>query len=258
MDSSQVLQVLREVGEEVVRPKFRALNDGDIEQKAPGDFVTVADRAAEVAIVTRLKQLAPDALFVGEEDTFASERALRALPTASLAYTIDPIDGTSNFVNGRREYAMMIAEVRSGVTTRAWIWQPEYERAYVAERGAGLYRDDQRVAPIVRDRAPLGCASNRRYHGQTGGGLISPVIGSAWSAGFDYPNVLDGVTDYVYYRKLKPWDHLPGALMLAEVGGVSRTRDGVDYTAATDTQHLIAAATPQIWQIANQGFPQPV
>lgn len=255
MDPATMLQILDEVAGLVVRPKFRALASDDVEQKSPGDFVTVADREAEREIVARLRALVPNALLVGEEDTFYSDAKLAALADAELAYTIDPIDGTRNFVNGEREYGMMVAEVRSGVTTRAWIWQPEYQRSYVAELGAGVYRDGERLTPIVRDRLPVGCASNQKYHGDTGGGRVAPIIGSAWSAAFDYPHLLEGVTDYIYYSTLKPWDHLPGALMLRELGGVSRTRDGVDYTASTQSSHLIAAVTPQIWDVANATWP---
>ena len=250
-----MLEILADVAREVIAPKFRALVDGDVEQKGPGDFVTVADRAAEEAIVERILKVEPGALLVGEESTFLSEAAMDALPDADLAYTIDPIDGTSNFVRGHPDYAVMVAEVRRGVTTRTWIWQPEDQTAWIAERGAGLYRNGERVPPVVREGLPVGAASNRRYQGADGGGRVAPVVRTAFSAGFDYPNVVSAITDYVYYKKLRPWDHLPGALMLAEVGGVSRTRDGRDYVAGNMGPHLIAAATPEIWDLANATFP---
>lgn len=255
MDSAAMIQILNEVAEEVVRPRFRALAEGDVEQKSPGDLVTVADREAEKAIAARLQSIAPGALLVGEENTFFSEKPLRKLPKAELAYTIDPIDGTSNFVNGSPDYALMVSEVRHGEVSRGWIWQPEYQRSYIVEEGSGVERDGERLRVVVRDRLPIGAASNRRYHGHTAGGLVAPVVSSAWSAAFDYPNLIEGRIDYLYYNRLRPWDHLVGALMTRELGGVSRTRDGIDYGPSASGRHLIVAATPQIWDLANQTWP---
>ena len=56
---------------------------------------------------------------------------------ADHAFTVDPVDGTKNFVNGSKDHAVMVAEVRGGEVVRGWIWQPQHETAYVAERGAG-------------------------------------------------------------------------------------------------------------------------
>lgn len=250
MDSVKMLQILIEVAEEVIRPRFRSLAEGEVEQKAPGDFVTVADREAEKAVISRLEGLVPDALIVGEEGTFFSDRAMLALPEAELAYTIDPIDGTANFVAGKPDYGMMVAETRKGAITRAWIWQPEYQRSYVAELGAGVYRNDEQLSIVARDRLPIGVASNRRFRKKSGNGEIAPISCSSGSAAFDYPNVIEGVTDFVYYRKLKPWDHCPGALLVHELGGLSQTLDGEKYSASTVGEHLIAAASPEIWNAA--------
>lgn len=255
MDSARILAIMQEVADEVIRPKFRALTAGEIEQKLPGDFVTVVDRAAELAIAERLSSLAPAALIVGEEETYYSAAKLDALSTAELAYTIDPIDGTRNFVQGSPDYAVMIAEVRSGETTRAWIWQPELSRAFTAELGAGCFLNDEPILSISRDRAPIGATSNEAYRYHDAGGTVAPVICSAWSAGFDYPNLITGKVDYLFYSHLMPWDHLPGGLMVTEAGGVTRTLAGVPYNAAVRGRRLIAAASPEIWELAAAGWP---
>lgn len=255
ISTDAMLTVLRDVAEEVIRPKFRALTSDEVIQKGPGDLVTVADRLAEERIVAKLEKLAPNALLVGEEGTFAGDMDPAALASAEVAYTIDPIDGTSNFVRGNPDYGVMVAEVRDGVTTRAWIWQPEHGVAWTAELGGGTHRNNQRVEPVERSGKPRGSASAKKHRGMDGGGRLDPVRSTLWSAAFDYPNVVTGGGDFVYYNKLKPWDHLPGALLLTEVGGVSRTRDGADYTAATTGQGLIAAATPEIWDLANEVWP---
>ena len=73
---------------------------------------------------------------------------------ADHAFTVDPVDGTKNFVKGSPDHAVMVAEVRGGESVRAWIWQPQHERAYVAERGAGAWRNGERLSRARAGRRP--------------------------------------------------------------------------------------------------------
>ncbi len=67
MDTEGIVELLRETAAEVVVPRFRQLSAGDIEEKQPGDFVTVADREAEVYLTGLLRAVYPSAVIIGEE-----------------------------------------------------------------------------------------------------------------------------------------------------------------------------------------------
>jgi fructose-1,6-bisphosphatase/inositol monophosphatase family enzyme len=137
VDTEAVLRLLQSVADEVVNPRFRSLSSGEIDEKGPGDLVTAADREAEQLITTALRGAYPDAVILGEE-TYAGRPALmQEFWTADHAFTVDPVDGTKNFVHGSRDHAMMIGEVKGGESVRGWIWQPQHRTAYVAELGAG-------------------------------------------------------------------------------------------------------------------------
>ena len=59
----------------------------------------------------------------------------------------------------------------------------------------------------------------------------------------DYPKLVEGEADYALYRKAKPWDHVPGSLLLAEAGGYVGTFDGAPYHPQADPPTgLVAAA----------------
>ena len=256
MDSDGILGLLQETAVEVITPRFRQLADHDIDEKLPGDLVTIADREAE-AHLTRLLQTAfPTAVVVGEEAIFADPELGKGLANADHAFIIDPIDGTRNFVHGRDEHGIILAETRGGVTTRGWIWQPETGRAYVTERGAGVRMNG---APIVRerhDRAPLGASSKKRLMGYTDDGRLSPVVRSHFACCFDYPSVLHGEWDFMWYSSLHPWDHLAGSLMVIENGGVSRTMDGLNYSLMTTrARGLLVAGDTLSWMTAQQSWP---
>lgn len=251
----KVTAILREAAEVAILPRFRALADGDVTEKGPGDLVTVADREAEVLITRRLRELV-DAPVVGEEATADDPGLLTALQTSTSAWVVDPVDGTANFVAGKPEYAVMAALIRDGSTVAAWILQPATDRIYTAERGSGTFRDGVRVhrSPAPAEVSAMRGSAPLRYLDPAARTRVREVrhrfadLGpGSYSAGVDYPRIVDGEQDFALYQRGLPWDHAPGSLLVTEAGGVSRRPDGSDYQPADARPRLLAAADPACW-----------
>lgn len=252
METFEVLDLIKDVAERVINPRFRVLTGDDIDQKSPGDYVTVADREAEDLISAELRARIPGVLVVGEEAAYADPGILAGLAGAEHAFTVDPVDGTGNFVKGSPRHAVMLSEVRSGEVTRAWIWQPQFERAYVAERGAGvqLLGDCSPLRFGPPNEPPVGATSRRAWQGFDADGLLAPLAQTNFCAGFDYPQLLHGGFDFLAYARAKPWDHLPGLLIVRELGGVIIDLGGLPYGPATTTDAtIIAAITPELAEL---------
>ncbi len=228
METDDVLALLKDVAEEVINPRFRSLQSDEIAEKNPGDLVTVADREAEVLITDALRAAYPGVLVLGEEATAGDDALMDRFLSAHHAFTVDPVDGTKNFVKGSKDHAVMVSEVVGGEVVRAWIWQPQHGTAYVAERGAGAFRDGVRLTrPPVGDEL-RGVTSRRRWLGRAVGALRALEL--TWvCCGVDYPKIVEGDADYAVYSGTKPWDHAPGSLLLAEAGGFVGTFDGQAY-----------------------------
>ena len=125
----------------------------------------------------------------------------------------------------------MMSESRNGEVVRAWIWQPQHELAYVAELGAGAFRNGERLQrPTVGDdpTAWRPVTSRRRWVGRELPGL-RPFELTWVCCGVDYPQLVQGAADVVLYGPPRPWDHAPGGLLLTEAGGYLGTSDGRDY-----------------------------
>lgn len=228
MDSEAVLDLIREVAEEVVDPRFRSLEAAEITEKNPGDLVTAADREAEVLLTRALTGAHPGAVVLGEEAYAGDPALLTAFRTADHAFTVDPVDGTKNFVHGSKDHAVMVGEVRSGEVTRGWIWQPQHKLAYVAERGAGAYRNGERLTRPPVGEPPRLVTSRRRWLGRTLDGL--PPLELTWvCCGVDYPKLVEGEADAILYGRAMPWDHVPGSLLVTEAGGFVGTLAGSAY-----------------------------
>lgn len=243
-----MLELIQQVAAEVITPRFRRLVRGEIMEKNPGDYVTVADREAEVLITDALLADDPDVLVVGEEATSSDPMLLNKLEDAQRAFVVDPVDGTKNFVNGRPDHAVMVAELHAGETVRAWVWQPEHRLAFVAERGAGLYRNGVRVARQAAPRDPSGLRVLTSRHAEEGAVGRLAVTASAWCCGVDYPWLAEGEADAIMYQATKPWDHAPGSLFVEETGGVVRYADGTRYIAGrAHPGRLVPAADDETW-----------
>lgn len=255
--TQDVLELMQRVAAEVITPRFRALAAEEIEQKNPGDFVTVADRESEVLLTRELRRMFPGALVVGEEACFANPELEYTLAGVEHGFTVDPVDGTKNFVAGSPDHAVMIAEVVNGEQTRGWIWQPEHEVSFVAEKGAGVERNGERLVRGPVQELPVGATSKRPRHGFDGSGLLAPVERSAWCCGIDYPKVVTGELDFLVYTQVHPWDHLPGTLMVREIGGAARRWDGIDYTPDWPGPGLLSAATPELWSQVQRVWGEP-
>ena len=231
MDADGVLGMLQEVAAEVITPRFRALTSDEVHEKAPGDLVTDADREAEVIITARLRREFPGAVVLGEEAFAGDPTALERYSAAAHAFTVDPIDGTKNFVHGSRDHATMMSESRNGEVVRAWIWQPQHELAYVAELGSGAFRNGERLHRPAAGSDPASwrpVTSRRRWVGRELPGL-APFELTWICCGVDYPQLVQGAADVVLYGQPRPWDHAPGGLLLTEAGGHLGTTDGRDY-----------------------------
>ena len=253
MQTEQVSELLTEIADRIILPRFGALGSGDIEEKKPGDLVTVADRDAEQEIARVLRAAAPGSLVVGEEAAFTDPASLDVLPSADHAWVIDPVDGTRNFARGRADFAVIVAELRRGVTVRGWIWQPIHSLMYVTERGSGVTCNGERlpVPPPSPRRVPLGAS----YLPVPGEEQAEVRLVRSWgSCGIDYPKLITGEVDFLSYRSMFPWGHLAGALMVTELGGRIATDTGTDYHAGVIGRRLLSATDRSLWQVARDAL----
>jgi fructose-1,6-bisphosphatase/inositol monophosphatase family enzyme len=243
VDTQAVLDLMKSVAADVITPRFRSLAAGEVMEKKPGDLVTVADHESEAILTRELSAAYPDAMILGEEGTSVDPTMLDRFVSAEHAFTVDPVDGTKNFVQGSPDHAVMVSEIRGGETVRGWIWQPEHEVGWVAEKGAGVYRNGERMQrqPVADDAEPRGVTSIWPLRGHSYGNL-PPLTGSWVCCGVDYPRLIEGATDYILYARNSPWDHAPGSLMVAEAGGFSGHADGSAYSPVALVPGVIVAA----------------
>ena len=99
--------------------------------KGPGDFVSSADKRTEKIIIDELLKAQPDYGILSEESGVINEK------NKTNKWIIDPIDGTSNFLNGIPQFAISIGYEEKTKLKTGLIYDPIKNELFFAESGNG-------------------------------------------------------------------------------------------------------------------------
>lgn len=250
--------LLREVAAEVVLPRYQRLTQDEIQEKGPGDLVTIADREAERLLTARLTDLVPGSVVVGEEAVSADPSLMSHLTREPQVWVVDPLDGTANFAAGRRPFAMMVALLRDGQTVASWILDPVDGVLASAERGGGAYLGGERVVfePGSREPGDLRGPVFGKYIPPDvrtliakGAASVGEVLRGQNCAGYEYPAIARDDQQFAVFWRMLPWDHAPGTLLISEAGGVARYFDATAYDPTSSRTGVLIARSPEVWDV---------
>ena len=193
--------------------------ESKVEGHAPRDPVSEIDREIETLVRKRVSQRFPDHDIIGEEVE------LHPTDTDGYVWVIDPVDGTSNFVNGYPLFCVSIGILHDGEPVVGAIWcaatHALHPGIYHAHRGGGLHFDAQPFEPI---HAP---DVRRKLSAAPGG---SPGRARDWdnrvtgSAAIELAFVAAGIFQSARFGGVHIWDLAAGVLLVQEAGGQALIR----------------------------------
>jgi myo-inositol-1(or 4)-monophosphatase len=235
-----------------VRDLYRRRHDLSIQHKqGPMDFVTAGDLQIQQYIHHAIAKMYPGDRLVAEEqglDVAPDDRDQRC-------WVLDPIDGTHNFVVGLMPtFGVSLALVERGRPITGGVALPMLDQLLIAERGAGAWRDGQRLhvanhqvleeAKIEIDFSRL---ANRQFVLTRGRAIIETAgqIRSQGSAVVGLCAVATGDGDGYVHPSLKPWDYAASLLIITEAGGTVSRLDGAEVH-IFDGKDGILAANPAL------------
>ncbi len=147
---------LTDIAAEIALPRFRD-RDFAVTIKPDGSPVTDVDQAVERALRERLAQRRPDHAVLGEEYGASGE--------SEWCWYLDPIDGTSGFVDGDPNWMTFVALGRGTEVAVGVISMPARAHRWWASRGDGAFEDGRRICGLSRRRG-----SPMRWSTTTGAG----------------------------------------------------------------------------------------
>ena len=275
LDYEEILAVAKEAaklaGTEIQRVWWNETGDSLTQKSSNTDLVTETDEHAEKLITELLQEKFPSHKIIGEESSGADcKYTLSDDPT----WTIDPIDGTTNFVHRLGLSCVLVAflhqkDVKVGVT-----YNPTSEELFWAIKGRGAFletRDgvvrqikvskttDIRQALVAMDPGyGRDDESIHRYISVQKGILQRGVrnIRTYGCCGLCLANVACGRFDAFFEEGSwdtntgpKIWDFCAGKLLIEEAGGVTRDvtkRASKDKELDILQRSSFAAATPEL------------
>jgi 3'(2'), 5'-bisphosphate nucleotidase len=197
-----------------------------VEQKGPGDFVTQVDRTLDGDLSAAFGELFPQDVVISEENTASVGRFGKG---EQRFWCIDPVDGTRDFIETGRNYAVMVGALQGGEAQAGWVYEAEADRMYFGGWNWGLYckegdrtRDCYPQPPMQPGRVIVGDADRANYSDQLR--EILPEI-EIWnrpgSFGLKIIDVILGRAEALLYfnRRVKLWDTV-GPMALARQAGL--------------------------------------
>ena len=187
---------------------------GEIEKlqvsiKGPSDFVTNSDYKVEKIIISELSKSKKKYYLISEESGKIENE------NKNGCWIIDPIDGTTNFLNGIPHFAISIAlkiknEIVSGV-----IYDPIKDEMFYAEKNNGAYLNNKRIRVSKKNNLD-NClfASGGKNEIKT-----KLNIRKFGSASLDLAYVAAGRYDGFFQKNLSLWDVAAGLILIKESGG---------------------------------------
>lgn len=221
-----------------------------INTKAPNDFVTEVDQAAEAAIIETLLTAYPGHGILAEES--GREHGSRH---SDFVWIIDPLDGTTNFIHGFPVYCVSIALSFRGKIEQAVVYDPTRNDLFMASKGRGAYLNDKRLRVSKRTRLsdsligtgfPFRKGDNFQRYLKMFEAVMPHCAGlrRPGSAALDLCYVAAGNYDGFFETGLSPWDIAAGSLIITEAGGLIG-----NFTGESDFLHQreVVAGNPKIY-----------
>ena len=112
---------------------FGEIEKLQVSSKGPGDFVSSADKRTEKIIIEELLKAQPDYGILSEEAGVINEK------NKNNRWIIDPIDGTSNFLNGIPQFSISIGYEEENKLKTGIIYDPIKNELFFAETGNGSF-----------------------------------------------------------------------------------------------------------------------
>jgi myo-inositol-1(or 4)-monophosphatase len=203
---------------------FGEVENLQVSQKGPADFVSTADLRAEKTLRTELEKARPGYGFLMEESGASAGEDGRN------RWIVDPLDGTTNFLHGIPHWAISIGLERDGEIIAGVIYEPIRDELFWTEKGGGAFVNERRLRVSARRHlVEAVIATGLPFHGRGDHPAYLKSLEAVMAAtsgvrrfgaaSLDLAYVAAGRFDGYWEYGLSPWDIAPGILLVREAGG---------------------------------------
>ncbi|MGB6328355.1 MAG: inositol monophosphatase family protein [Halarcobacter sp.] len=229
----KLIKIIKEAGE--------LLKDGyyskkDVTFKAKKDLVTKYDIGIENFLKEKFLAEFKDFNVIAEESDNSNCKFANSI-------IVDPIDGTTNFVNQVPHTCISVGVYKDKKPYIGIVYNPILDELYEAEIGKGAFLNGEKIEVSKEEDFQKALISTGfPYTSGTCEDDLNDVVNKIknilpkcqdirrlGSAALDLCYVARGTYEAYYEMNLKAWDVSAGIIILSEAGGKISTLDGSDY-----------------------------
>ena len=178
--------------------------------KGPNNFVTNADRKVEKIIIEELEKSKKNFSILTEESGFIKNK------DKDNFWIIDPIDGTTNFLNGVPHFCISIALLFEKEIVAGVIYDPIKDEIFYAEKNGGSFLNNKSIR-VSKKNNLSSCLYGVNFRKNLPENLI---IRNTGSAALDLAYVSCGRFDGCLQKNVNLWDIAAGTVLIKEAGGI--------------------------------------
>lgn len=244
---NQCLDIVKNVAEFQLK-YFRAMPEDEDVMKNPNEMVSFVDVKSERMLKEELMPIVEDAGFYGEESGKTGSQ--------ELVWIVDPIDGTTNYLNGIEQFSISVALVQNGEPILGIVHRPVGGETYSSLKGHGVFLNGKKVsiADINRPASEALFGTGFPYRSedlqeaffktapevlQLGRGIRRMA-----SAALDVCYLSTGFFQGFWESDLQAYDVAAGILFMKENGVIITNHHGEPYNMFTD--RVMVAALPNV------------
>ena len=231
-----VFSLAKETALRVGKRVYEELKDGsfDVKHKGRFDLVTEIDLWSEKEIINAVKENFSDHVVVGEESSkeLCDKRgeSIEEICKDGIVWVVDPIDGTTNFINGIPQVAVSIGVLKDGERKLGVAYDVCRDELFTAQRGKGARLNGEPIQTSKKERLDSSViATGFPYEREEELEYLTELMKSflrnfrsmraLGSAVLDQCWLACGRVDVFMEYHLNPWDVAAGSLIVEEAGG---------------------------------------
>ena len=240
----KLVSIIKEAGD-ILKDGY--YSNKDVSFKAKKDLVTKYDVAVENFLKEKFSKEFKEFNIIAEESDNGNFEFNNSI-------IIDPIDGTTNFVNKVPHTAISVGVYKNKKPFIGIVYNPILDELYYAQIGKGAYLNDEKIKVSLQgDFQKSLLSTGFPYSSATNKDDLNDVVEKIknilpkcqdirrlGSAALDLCYVAKGTYEGYYEMNLQAWDVSAGIIILTEAGGKISTLNGDDYRLFED-KYIVAS-----------------
>lgn len=234
----EIMKIAKEAGEIMIAAHSSKI----MEKTGHANFCTETDEKIQGFLIGKLKEVLPEAEFLGEED---GQDVFTSKMKEGFCFVLDPIDGTSNFIYGYRPSVVSIALLKDGKPYIGVVYNPYDDMMFSAAAGQGAYMNGEKImssdSSLSESLAVFGTAPYYTELQERTFDIAKKLLPMcvdlrrSGTAAWDMCCVAIGRCNLYFELKIQLWDYAAAALIAQEAGCIVTDVEGnpLSYTGFT-------------------------